>query len=196
MAHKVLLVDDDPPVITALERCLRGEAYEIYSASSADEALEMLRCIAVDLVVSDETMPGMSGADLLAQIRRQYPDTVRMMLTGNATLELALRAVNEGKIYHFFTKPWNDADLAITIRNALQHRELLAQARLMLKTLKHQGSVIEKLEEEYPGVTVVKRDESGTIIMDDQDIEGDFDELMTQINAEIDRAMGVPGTPG
>jgi len=196
MARKVLLVDDEPPITAALERSLRGKEYKIYSASSAEEGLEMLRCIDVDVVISDETMPGMSGAEFLAQVHRQYPDTVRMMLTGNATLELALRAVNEGKIYHFFTKPWNDTDLAVTIRNALQHRELLAQSRLMLKALKHQGGVIEKLEQEYPGVTTVKRDETGTVILDEQDIEGDFDELMTQINAELDRAMRLPGSPG
>lgn len=129
MAHKVLFVDDEPHVLAALRRALRKEPYQVRCASSAAEALALMAQIAVDVVVSDEQMPGMSGSELLAEVRRRYPDTVRMMLSGKATLEGAIRAINDGEIYRFFTKPCNELDLATTIRHALEQKDLVEANR-------------------------------------------------------------------
>ena len=107
MAQNVLLVDDDQNIIDALKRILRKEPYQIYSVNSAHEALGVVQGISVDVVVTDEQMPGMSGTDLLRMLREQHPEIVAIMLTGKPSLEVALEAINQGEIYRFFTKPCN-----------------------------------------------------------------------------------------
>jgi len=186
MGHKVLFVDDEPRVLAALTRSLRKEPFEIVTANSAEEALRFMRSETVDVVVSDQQMPGMKGADFLALVSRKYPDTVRIMLTGQATMETAIRAINEGEIYRFLMKPCNEVDLAVTIRQALQQKELLAQSRRLLRTLRRQSAVIERLEEENPGITRVRRDEEGAILMDD--LPRDVDEFLKELGCEVNRA--------
>ena len=115
----VLLVDDEPNVTDALKRLLRQEPYEILTAISAAAAQELLERNHVDVVISDEQMPGMSGSVFLSGVRKQYPHTIRMVLSGQASLEAAVRAINEGEVYRFFLKPCNATDLVITIRQAL-----------------------------------------------------------------------------
>ncbi|MDZ7337820.1 MAG: response regulator [candidate division KSB1 bacterium] len=129
MPHKVLFVDDEPHVLAALRRALHREPYQVLCASSGTEALRLMAETPVDAVISDEQMPGMSGSELLAEVRRRYPETVRMMLTGNATLSTAIRAINDGEVYRFFTKPCNELDLATTIRHALEQKDLVEENR-------------------------------------------------------------------
>ncbi len=137
MPHTVLLVDDDADVLHCLGRMLRSQPYHLYTAHSGEEALDLLKARSVDVIVVDERMPGMSGTDVLAWVARNYPDVVRMTLTGHATTETAVRAINEGRVYYFFTKPCNEAHLAIMIRKALEHRDLLAQRKQLLTTAEH-----------------------------------------------------------
>ncbi len=144
MSHTVLLIDDEPNVLDGLTRVLRKEPYEILTANSAEEAATLLEDRSVDLIVSDEEMPGMSGTEFLGRVAQGYPDTVRIVLTGNPTLPTALRAINEGKVYQFFTKPCNEIDLAITIRRALEQKDLLAKSRDLLEVTKRQSALIEE----------------------------------------------------
>jgi len=183
MSHKILFVDDEPRVTKGLKHALFEEDYKILTANSGPEALEILRREPVDVIVSDEKMPGMSGTLLLSVIRRDYPDTVRIMLTGQASLEVAVRAINSGEIYRFLMKPCNGTDLAITIRQALQQRELLVESRKLLKMARQQSEYIKQLEASHPGIMEVKRDATGTIIIDDP--AKDVDELIQEINTEV-----------
>ena len=133
MSHTVLLVDDEPNVLDALTRVLHGESYRILTANSAEEAGRLLQDDSVELIGCDEQMPGMSGTQLLGRVAHDYPDIVRIVLTGRPSLPAALRAINEGKVYHFFTKPCNEIDLAITIRNGLEQKDLMAKSRELLE---------------------------------------------------------------
>ena len=182
MKHKVLIVDDEPNVVKALKRALRREPYEMLSANSGHEALNILRRESADVVISDENMPGMTGSELLAVVYEKYPDTIRIILTGYASLELAIRAINEGQIYRFFTKPWNDADLAVTIRQALQQKDLIEESGRLLKAARRQSAVLKELEKEHPGLTSVKTDAKGTVLIEDESY--DFDALIEQINEQ------------
>ena len=186
MQHKVLFVDDEPNVTKALKRALRGEHYDILTADSADEALEILARESVDVVVSDENMPGMTGSEFLAIVCNKYPDTIRIILTGQGSLEVAIQAINNAQIYRFFTKPWNDIDLAITIRQALQQKELIQESQRLLNMARHQSAILQELEKEQPGLTSVKRDDSGRIVIEDEGY--DFDTLLEQINKEVTTA--------
>lgn len=146
MGHTVLLVDDEPEVLRGLTRVLRKEPYQIVTASTAEEAARLLQNQRIDLIVTDEEMPGMSGTEFLARVARDYADTVRIVLTGRPTLPAALRAINEGKVYQFFTKPCNEIDLAITIRRALEQKELLVRSHELLEVAKRQSALIEEAQ--------------------------------------------------
>ena len=144
MSHTVLLIDDEQNVLEGLMRALHKEPYEILTAHNAEEAAAILEDRSVDLIVSDEEMPGMSGTEFLGRVAQEYPDTVRLVLTGNPTLPAALRAINEGKVYQFFTKPCNEIDLAITIRRALEQKDLLKKSRDLLEVTKRQSALIDE----------------------------------------------------
>ena len=193
MSRKVLFVDDEPRVTESLKRALRKEPYEILSANSANEGLKVLAREPVDVVISDEKMPGMPGSEFLALVRKQYPETIRIILTGGASMEAAIRAINEGEIYRFLTKPCNEVDLAITIRQALQLKDLMVISRRLLEKNKGQSVLLQDLEKKYPGITKVKRDSTGAIIMDD-DTDNDFETLIDQFEKSYN--FSSPGRKG
>ena len=182
--NRILFVDDEPNVTSALKRSLRREPYDLVSADSAAAGLEILAREPIDVVVSDEKMTGMSGSEFLAEVYRLYPHTVRMMLTGHASLDAAIRAINQGQVHRFFTKPCNDAELRTTIRQALQQRDLVRQSRRLLQVCREQASALEKVEREHPGLTHLATDESGAILV--KEVEGDVEDLLGQIEKELE----------
>ncbi|MBI4559773.1 MAG: response regulator [Candidatus Hydrogenedentes bacterium] len=182
-AHTVLLVDDEINILQSLRRALRKEPYEVLVASSGQEGLVVLDSRRVDLVVSDQHMPGMSGTEFLSHVHRRFPDTVRFMLTGHATLEVAIEAINTGAISRFFTKPCNEVDLMASIRQALQQKDLMTEAWRLLRKVRHQSAVVKTLERDNPGITQVSRDHSGAIVV--EETPGDFNELIQEIRKEL-----------
>jgi len=168
MSNRVLIVDDEPRVTDGLKRALRKEQYEIASAGSAEEALRILEREPVDVVVSDEKMPGMCGSEFLAMVARDYPETVRIILSGQSSLEAAVRAINEGQIYRFLLKPCSEIDLAITIRQALEQKSLMAKNQKLLKMVKQQYRLLRDLEREHPGIARVRRGAGGVVVIDEE----------------------------
>ncbi len=142
MSHTLLLVDDDPNILSGLARVLHKEPYTILTANTAEQAAALLETGPVDVIVTDEEMPGMSGTEFLSRVAAQYPDVIRIVLTGHPSVPAVMRAINEGKVYHFFTKPCNEIDLAITIRHALEQQELTEKTRDLLEVTKQQSSLI------------------------------------------------------
>lgn len=182
---KILFVDDEPNVTEGLRRALRRAPYEIFTADSASAALQILATQDIDVVVSDERMPGMSGSVFLSQVRESYPDTVRIILSGQANLEDAVRAINEGEIYRFFIKPFNATDLNITIEQALQHKKLVKQSRRLLREYQKQNAVMEELERVNPGLAHLETDEEGAILVDDNDTS--IQALLQDIEQQLQR---------
>lgn len=185
MKRNVLLVDDDRSVLEGLKRVLRKEPYEIYGVTSAEGALSIVEGMPVDIVVTDEEMPGMSGTELLRTLRELFPDTVGIMLTGRATLDVALQAINTGEIYRFFTKPCNEVDLALAIREALQQKALIAQSRRLVDLMKMQNAYLRALEQDNPGISTVKRQTSGAVILESQK---SLDEVLGEVIDELEKA--------
>lgn len=124
MTHRILIVDDEPHVLKSLERALLDEDYEVMTTTSGEEALELVRRYRFNVVISDERMPGMLGSDLLATISLRQPETVKMLLTGYASVEAAIRAVNQGEVCRFLVKPWNDFELKMAIRSGIEKYDL------------------------------------------------------------------------
>src|ERR1700692_4586401 len=144
----ILFVDDEPNVTEGRNRALRREPYEFLTATSGAAALKILEGQYVDVVVSDEQMPGMSGSVFLSMVRKQFPHTIRMILSGQASLEAAVRAINEGQVHRFFLKPCNPTDLAFTIQQALSHKRLEEKCRRLLRAYQRQATVLAKFNQE------------------------------------------------
>lgn len=121
----LLLVDDEVNIVAALKRLLRRDDYLILTAHSGLEGLEILQTNAVDVILSDQRMPGMTGVEFLSIAKKEYPETIRLVLSGYTELQSVTDAVNEGAIYKFLTKPWDDTKLRGHIREAFERKELV-----------------------------------------------------------------------
>jgi len=182
--HTLLIVDDEPNVIASLKRALFNEEIEILTATGGREGLEVLSQKPVQVVLSDEKMPFMSGSEFLAAVKARYPQTVRLMLTGQASIEAAMLAINEGEIYRFFTKPWDDVTLVFAIRSAFEKHDLEAENRRLLQAVKRHAVEMKLLERQFPGISDVKRDESGMIILENLSDE-ELQEIVSQCEEEL-----------
>ncbi|MGB7342574.1 MAG: response regulator [Pirellulaceae bacterium] len=116
----VLIVDDDVNLLHGLRRVLRAQPYELFSANSAEMAIAMYQRQPFDLVVTDQKMDGKSGTELVQWIAEYFPNTVRIMLTGHADVDVMKQAINDGRVFRFLTKPCRDVDLAVAIRDGLE----------------------------------------------------------------------------
>jgi DNA-binding NtrC family response regulator len=128
-------------------------------------------------------MPAMSGAEFLAQVRRDHPDTIRIILTGQASLESAIRAINEGEIFRFLTKPCSPVDLGQAIHHALLLKNLSRESGRLVAAAREQRSLIDELERRHPGITKVERTEDGRILLDDatDNVESLLDAIRKQM---------------
>ncbi len=160
---KVLLVDDEPQVVAGLKGALRREPFEVLTAQNARQALDLLATHDVGVIVADHDMPGMSGTELLATVAREYPATVRIMLTGDARLEVALQAINKGEVYRFFTKPCDARLLAPGIRDALVLRQLTEQSARLLRVARERRCVLDEIESQSPGIARLDTTPTGAI---------------------------------
>lgn len=120
LPRTLLLVDDEPNILASLKRLLRRDGYHILTANSGQEGLDVLDSHAVDVIVSDQRMPGMLGADFLRKAKLLCPQTIRIMLSGYTELQAVTDAVNEGAIFKFLTKPWDDQQLREHIAEAFR----------------------------------------------------------------------------
>lgn len=186
MSYAVLLVDDEPRVSEALKRTLYRESYKVHCACSAKEALDILAREKIDVVVSDEMMPGMYGSEFLGVVCSEYPETIRIILTGHPNLDTALRAINEGHIYRFLVKPCSGQELSVAIKQAIQQKELSRESQNLLATVKRQSSMLEDLEKRNPGITQVDWDTTGAICLPDAEYD-DMDALIKEIGREVKR---------
>jgi DNA-binding NtrC family response regulator len=176
-AHKVLLVDDEDSIRKAIRRVLKYEPYEILEASHPREALEIVRKTDIHLVLSDHLMPDMLGMDLLRNIRLVKPEVIRIVLTGHAELSMAMQAINEGAIYRFLTKPWDNNEILVSLRLGLRHYEIEAENRRLLALVHKHHDILMELERRSPGSTGMKRTEDGRFLLDDIDITRELEDL-------------------
>ena len=146
----ILIVDDEPDVCDALVRVLGGAGYRALSAESGEAALEVLAKEPVQLIISDNQMSGMSGLDLLKQVRLKHPHVLRIMLTGDAAPELAVRSINEGEVYRFIRKPWNNSDLRNMVGLAFDVIVLEGEKRQLLAIVRRHQAARERGEQVQP----------------------------------------------
>lgn len=153
----LLLVDDEENILRSLQRVLRKEPYAVRTATSGEEALALLNDQKFDLVISDSRMPGMDGPTLLSEIKKKWPWCIRILLTGYADINSTIKAINDGQIYRYISKPWDDEELKLVIRQALafqySERRRLALEKLTRKQNKELQALNASLEDKVQART-------------------------------------------
>lgn len=139
----ILYVDDEEHNLISFKAVFRRE-YEIFTATSGEEGLHIIREHEVDLIITDQRMPRMTGIQFLERILPEYPDTIRMILTGFSDVEAIIGAINTGRVFRYITKPWDENDLRMTIENARQLSDLMKHNRRLLGTLQQKVEEQEK----------------------------------------------------
>lgn len=135
VSRKILLVDDEENITRSLIRVLRRDDYHIFTANSGKEGLDVLKENDIGVIISDQRMPEMSGTEFLSQVSKLYPDTIRIVLSGYTDLNSVTDAINEGKIYKFLTKPWDDKLLRQNIEEAFYQYELVGENKRLSSEL-------------------------------------------------------------
>lgn len=145
---RILCVDDEPNVLNALRRLFIDEDYVIFTASSGPEGISILEKEHVQLVISDYRMPSMNGVEFLKEVYKRWPQTVRIVLSGYADASAIVGAINEGHIYKFIPKPWNDDELKVTISNSVERYFLFIRNEELTVELKTKNDELLKLNDQ------------------------------------------------
>jgi DNA-binding NtrC family response regulator len=133
--HPILLVDDEPEILFSLRGLLRKE-FELYTAESGAQALEILHQHPVHVIMTDQRMPQMTGVELLQRAKGDCPEATRIVFTGYADIKAVVDAINQGQIYRYLTKPWDPEELLATLREACEHHDHIAERRRLLLDLR------------------------------------------------------------
>ena len=158
----VLAVDDEPNILAALRRLFRETGWRILTAGSAEEALALLSLEPVNAVLSDMRMPGMDGVQLLEKVRLGWPYVARLLLTGQADLGSTIAAINRGWLHRYITKPWNDDELVLTLRQVAQIQQLDAEKQALERLTQQQNDELTALNEGLEARVAVRTGELAT----------------------------------
>ncbi len=151
--EQILIVDDEPGVLNALQRLLHEEPYEILSASNGQEALRILQESGpVQLIISDYRMPGMTGVEFLQQVMQNWPDTRRVILSGFPDSDVLLAALNEGRVHRFLVKPWDNDGVKAVIREMLDEYATMQDFRIGAEELARNNRLLSRTNEQLSAV--------------------------------------------
>ncbi|MBT8374282.1 MAG: response regulator [Deltaproteobacteria bacterium] len=145
--HTLLCVDDEKNILQSLKRLLRKEGYRIFTASGGKEGLKILEENDVQMVISDQRMPEMSGTEFLAALKTKYPDILRIILSGYTCVDSITESINQGHIYKFLLKPWNDQNLKLEIKQAFQQYDLIQANKKLDEKVIQQNNELKEINE-------------------------------------------------
>jgi len=183
----VVCVDDEPVVLSTIARCLKREAFDVRATGSPSEALGWIAVDEVAVLVSDYEMPEMNGAQLAGHARRIRPETVRILLTGKRTFETAIDGINQGEIFRFLQKPFEDKQLRQAVQEAVQRNAELVELSGERQRRERREALRHELEVEYPGISKVERDGTHYVVSDDP-----WSVAAELGLAELDRSLEIP----
>jgi response regulator RpfG family c-di-GMP phosphodiesterase len=155
----ILCVDDEPNIVRALQRLLRDTGHRILTATSGEEALQLMGTEHVDLLISDLMMPGMSGTALMQRVRMLWPQVTRLLLTGHTDLAAAIAAINEGQVSRYLTKPWDDTELTHTIGELFHHRGLEEDKHRLEALTQAQNAELKGLNSKLEGLVQARTEQ-------------------------------------
>ncbi len=123
--HTVMLVDDEESILNSLRRLLRAKPYDLLLATSGAQALSLFEQHPIDLIICDARMPFMDGPTLLREVHKRDPECMNILLTGYADMSMITQALNDGYIFRYISKPWNDDELQLSLDQALDVQRVL-----------------------------------------------------------------------
>lgn len=150
--YTLLVVDDEPNIVSAIRRLFHGDRMRLRTAASGEEALTIVRESTVHVLLTDNRMPGMSGVELLRRVRAVSPDTIRMIISGQSDMDALVEAINDGEVFRFIMKPWNDIDLKIAVNLAMAHRSLQDDNKQLERRVEQLERVVEVVKDAYPEI--------------------------------------------
>lgn len=139
----LLIIDDEVDITKALTRQFKRK-YNVFATTCAHSALKIMEEESIQVVLSDQRMPGMTGVDFFSQIKERYPDALKLILTGYSDIEAVIGAINEGQIFRYVNKPWNPHELDSIIREAFEKHELITNNRKLMESLKEANLTLEE----------------------------------------------------
>jgi diguanylate cyclase (GGDEF)-like protein/PAS domain S-box-containing protein len=205
-SRTLLLVDDEDNILASLKRLLRRDGYQIVTARSAEEGLLKLAEHDVDVIVSDQRMPGMSGIEFLRRAKDLYPETLRIALSGYTELQSIIDAVNEGAIYRFLTKPWEDERLRAHIAEAFRHKALSDENRRLALQVEQANADLGMLNSRLEQLVGRQREQAQLMAHGSGNLRALLDEMPAAVlgidpdgmvvfaNQEAERSIGCEGS--
>lgn len=196
--YTVLAVDDEPGILNVLTRQLRKTPFELLTANSGQEALDILAGKRCQIIVSDMRMPGMNGAEFLAEVRQRHPETVRLLLTGYSDMDATVQAINDGGIFSYLAKPWEPESLLQLLDSAARHYQSRRNKNIkLIKISRHAQSLKQKTEDLESRLAKSRQDAEQTsafIDMAKKEVEQAYDTAVEVFANLID--LRIPGETG
>ncbi|MFA9390384.1 MAG: ATP-binding protein [Prolixibacteraceae bacterium] len=140
--HNLLIIDDEPEIVKALTRQFRRK-YNVFSTTNAEDGFNIMEKENIQVVLSDQRMPGLTGIDFFSKIKNKYPDALKLILTGYSDIEAVIGAINEGQVFRYVTKPWNPDELETIIKEAFEKFELITNNRKLMHKLQDSNENLE-----------------------------------------------------
>jgi DNA-binding NtrC family response regulator len=156
----ILVVDDEEATREALARVLESAGYTVHTASGGKDALRVVDEQPIQLVISDYHMPDMTGIELFMLLRERHPEICRIMVTGQADKDVVVRSINDGEVYRFIQKPWDNSFLRVTVHFAFETLALEAENRRLLAAIRRQIDFSREMEEAFPGIAELEEEEA------------------------------------
>ncbi len=143
LTRHLLVVDDEEEILKALKRQFRRQ-YVVHTATSAEEGLKVMTENPIQVIISDQRMPGMQGAEFFGKVKTEFPDAMRLLLTGYADIQAVIAAINDGNIFRYVTKPWDPVELDTIVREAFERYDLIVQNRKLMLDLQAANAMLEE----------------------------------------------------
>lgn len=171
-SHNLLVIDDEPSILSALKRQFRRN-YQVYIANSAEEGLELMKTHPIQVIISDQRMPGMNGTAFFDQVKTNYPNAIRLLLTGYADIQAVIEAINDGNIYRYITKPWDPAELDTIVRGAFERHDLIVRNEELVAKLQQANVDLEsKVQSRTTQLVELNKDKDRLIGIVAHDLRG------------------------
>ncbi len=181
--YTILIVDDEVNILNSLGRLLRSEDYDVLTAENLAGGIAKLKEEKnIDLVISDNKMPDGTGVEFFIKVRQLHPNTIRILITGYPDLESAISAINKGQVYRFVTKPWNNEEFKLIVKQALDYYDVMKDNRALLNIARQQLAMINTMQNKVPEI---KSDfDNGVYILNEKKVSETLEEFMKKYYPE------------
>lgn len=181
LKHTLLIVDDEVNILSSLSRLLRMDNLEVNTAENAYKGLEKLKTMGgADIIISDNCLPDLTGIDFFVKVRQLYPDSIRILITGYPDLDSAIQAINKGQVYRYIPKPWDNEELKLVVKQALDFYDVLRDNRALLNIARQQAEWLAMLKKKYPQVSASELTKDSLYIIDETNVSESLSDFINK----------------